>query len=240
MSEANKRKSSIEEIREKFDQAVDLFSNLETGQRTAVDSPVFLELLTEAAKRLAPGAKSVLDIGCGAGNYTLKLLQKLPNLDCFFVDLSGKMLERAKERIEPNTSGSIETLQGDIAVLPLPENRFDIVLSGLALHHLREESDWRSVFGRVYKALKPGGVFLISDMVRQSSEILNDMMLQRYGEYLEEREGPELRRWACSSTENEDTPQSVFFQLRLMHELGFRDVDILHKNILFAALCGVK
>ena len=40
-------------------------------------------------------ARQVLDVGCGAGNYTLKLLERLPNLDVTLIDLSLPMLERA-------------------------------------------------------------------------------------------------------------------------------------------------
>lgn len=233
-------KSTIEEIREKFENAVESYSNLETGQSTAVDSPVFLEVLTESAARLAPAAKKVLDIGCGAGNYTLKLLQKLPGLECTLIDLSPKMLERAKERISAVGSGPVKTIEGDILTTALPVGQFEIVLSGLALHHLREESGWRSVFKRVYESLKPGGVFMISDMIAQADERIEEYMMGRYIGHIEERIGPEQAKWVHQMTLKEDTPRSVFFLLNLLQETGFRNVDILHKNILFAAVCGIK
>ena len=93
------KKSSIEEIRERFDNDVDRFSNLDTGQLTTIDAKISLELITEAAKRIAPNAGQLLDIGCGAGNYSLKMLSKLPNLECTLVDLSTPMLDRAFERV---------------------------------------------------------------------------------------------------------------------------------------------
>ncbi len=67
-------KSSVEEIRQRFDQEVERFSNLETGQSATVDAPLALELISEAAAVTTPQAKRLLDVGCGAGNYTLKLL----------------------------------------------------------------------------------------------------------------------------------------------------------------------
>ena len=85
------KKSTIEEIRERFDKDVERFSNLDTGQLTTIDAKISLELITEAAKRIVRNAEQLLDIGCGAGNYSLKMLSKLPNLECTLVDLSGPL-----------------------------------------------------------------------------------------------------------------------------------------------------
>jgi SAM-dependent methyltransferase len=74
-------KSTVEEIRQRFDGDVERFSNLETGQSATVDAPLAMALVAKAAALCTPQARSVLDVGCGAGNYTLKLLELLPNLD---------------------------------------------------------------------------------------------------------------------------------------------------------------
>ena len=71
-------KSSPDEIRARFDADVERFSNLETGQSATIDAPLVLELVTEAAGAVSPRARAALDVGCGAGNYSLKLLQRLP------------------------------------------------------------------------------------------------------------------------------------------------------------------
>ena len=96
------KKSTIQEIRERFDNDVERFSNLETGQLSTLDAAISLELITESAKRINPQATNVLDIGCGAGNYTLKILSKLPDLNCTLIDLSRPMLDKAYERVSKN------------------------------------------------------------------------------------------------------------------------------------------
>lgn len=110
-------KSTIDEIRERFDKDVERFSNLETGQQSTIDSTISLELITEAAKRVVPHATHLLDVGCGAGNYTLKMLSKLPSLHCSLVNLSKPMLERAESRIKAVPNGGIEIYQGDIRTI---------------------------------------------------------------------------------------------------------------------------
>ena len=93
------KKSSVDEIRARFDRDVERFSNLETGQSATIDAPLVLELITSAAAATNPGARHALDVGCGAGNYSLKLLQKLPGIAVDLIDLSRPMLDRAVERI---------------------------------------------------------------------------------------------------------------------------------------------
>ena len=68
------KKSTIEEIRTRFDKDVERFSNLDSGQLSTIDAKISLELITESAKRIVPHAENLLDIGCGAGNYTLMML----------------------------------------------------------------------------------------------------------------------------------------------------------------------
>ena len=67
-------KSTVEQIRQRFDHDVERFSNLDTGQSATIDAPLVLDLITTVAAATNPDAAHVLDIGCGAGNYTLMAL----------------------------------------------------------------------------------------------------------------------------------------------------------------------
>src|ERR671932_302523 len=101
------------------------FSNLDTGEWARVDAPLAMALVAQAAAATPPHARHVLDVGCGAGNYTLKLLESLPNLDATLIDLSQPMLDRARERVSRATSGHITTIQADIREVDLPDGQFD-------------------------------------------------------------------------------------------------------------------
>jgi tRNA (cmo5U34)-methyltransferase len=92
-------KSSVDEIRERFDTDVERFSNLDTGQQATIDAPLAMELITHAALSTTPDAENILDIGCGAGNNILKLLELKNPLNVDLLDLSQPMLSRAHERI---------------------------------------------------------------------------------------------------------------------------------------------
>ena len=233
-------KSTVEEIRQRFDNDVERFSSLETGHAAAVDSPLIMDLITRAAAACTPHAVDLLDIGCGAGNYSLKMLQALPNLNVALVDLSQPMLERAAQRVGAATSGQVVTHQADIRELELGEARYDIILAAAVFHHLRADEEWRAVFAKCLRALRPGGAFWISDMIEHQHPPVQALMKARYGEYLSAQRGDEYRETVFSYIEKEDTPRSILFQVDLLREVGFSAVEILHKNSVFAAFGGMR
>ncbi|WP_302861379.1 class I SAM-dependent methyltransferase [Mucilaginibacter sp. L3T2-6] len=233
-------KSTNDEIRARFDNDVERFSNLDTGQATTIDAPLTMELCTEAAKYVNPDAKELLDIGCGAGNYTLKMLSKISNLNCTLNDLSMPMLQRAKERVSVQTKGTVTLLQDDMRNLNLPDNHYDIILAAATLHHLRDDADWEAVYDKFYKTLKPGGSIWISDLITHDSPPLAKLFADRYKDYLDALGGPEYRQKVLDYVAHEDTPRSLNFQLQLMDKVGFKQVEVLHKNSCFAAFGGIK
>jgi len=233
-------KSTIDEIRQRFDADVERFSNLETGQSATVDAPLAMELVAQAAAATTPHARKVLDVGCGAGNYTLKLLQYCPNLDVTLIDLSRPMLDRATERLSAATAGKVETLQGDIREIELGEQRYDVILASAVLHHLRTDDQWRTVFSAFHRALRPGGSFWVFDLITSSIPGVQELLQRRYGDYLVAFKGEQYRDHVFAYVEHEDTPQTLTFQLDLLREVGFQQVDVLHKNVCFAAFGAVK
>lgn len=234
------QKSTIEEIKLRFDNDVERFANIETGQVSVIDATVSLELITEVAKRLVPRATQLLDIGCGAGNYTLMMLRKIPGLNCTLTDLSRHMLDKAVERVSRQTDGEVKVVQGDIREVDLPEQHFDIILAGAVLHHLRDDQDWENMFTKLYHLLKPNGCLMISDLVTQEMKTISDYTWERYGNYLEGIGGEAYRKKVMDYIEKEDSPRSVTYQLELMKKTGFRSTEILHKNMCFAAFGGLK
>ncbi len=232
-------KSTVQEIQQRFDHDVERFSNLETGQSATIDAPLSLELVVQTAAAINPDATDVLDVGCGAGNYTLKLLGLMPHLNATLVDLSAPMVERAIERVTPATSGKVSGLQGDIRALEF-EGQFDFILAAAVLHHLRDDADWKTTFAKFYELLKPGGSIWIVDLIQHSDSQIQQLMWSRYGEYLSQLKDESYRDTVFAYIEKEDTPRPLMFQLDLLREVGFNQVEVLHKNSCFAAFGGIK
>ncbi len=233
-------KSSPDDIRRRFDADVERFANLETGQSATVDAPLVLELITQAAAATTPRARRVLDVGCGAGNYTLKLLQSLPDLNVTLLDLSRPMLDRALLRVSVATRGNVDAVQADVRDYDPGEARFDLILAAAVLHHLRAEAEWQATFAKFYRALRPGGSLWIADLVEHATAAVQAVMWARYGEYLVQFKGEAYRDQVFAYIEAEDTPRSLPFQIDHLRAAGFRQVEVLHKNNCFAAFGAVK
>ena len=165
-----RQKASTEEIRKRFDSDVERFSNLETGQAATIDAPLAMELITQAAVSCTSNIRRVLDIGCGAGNNTLKLLQYTSPFDCDLVDLSQHMLDRAYTRITGANTGKIRTFQGDFRTIELPKAGYDVIIAAAVVHHLRDDDDWEMAFRKNYRLTAPGGSVWITDLVFHETE----------------------------------------------------------------------
>lgn len=231
-------KASAEEIRKRFDGDVERFSNLATGQMSTQDAALVLELIAASARRVTPGATRLLDVGCGAGNFSLKLAQVFP-LECVtLVDLSANMLARAVERLG---ALGVETraLQCDVRDLALAAESQDVIVAAAVLHHLRTEAEWAAVFRALYAALRPGGSLWIWDLVAHDIAGVQAEMWGRYGTYLAGLKGDEYRDKVFAYIEYEDSPRSVAFQLHRLQLAGFQ-ADVVHKNGCFAAIGAFK
>jgi tRNA (cmo5U34)-methyltransferase len=234
------KKSSNEEIKKRFDNDVERFSNLETGQRSMIDADIMMDLITKTAVRCNPNAKKVLDVGCGAGNNTLKLLQIKNPMDCDLIDLSLPMLTKAKERISAVNNGKTKIFQDDIRSVKLKGNHYDIIIGAAVFHHLRDDSDWEEAFSKIYNITAPGGVLLITDVINHEHNEINDMMWLKVAEHLEEIGGNEYAEKVFTYIDKEDSPRSVTYQIEVLKKAGFRYIDVLHKNACSAAIAAVK
>jgi len=233
-------KSTPEEIRRRFDADVERFSNLETGQTATIDAPIALEVIAGAAAAVCPKAESLLYIGCGAGNYTLKLMAVLPLRRVTLVDLSRPMLDRAQERIRAAGDLEIRAVQADIRHADFAPASFDVAVAAATLHHLRGDEEWSGVFRAILRWLRPGGSLWISDLIDHRPAALHKLMWERYGDYLAALKGPGYRDQVFAYIEREDTPRPLVWQLDRLREAGFGTVEVLHKNICFAAFGGIK
>ena len=215
MSPNENKKISIEEISLRFDNDVERFSNLETGQASVMDGALALDIVEKSIFALHPDAHRMCDIGCGAGNFTLRVLRKIPDIACTLVDVSSAMLQRAQERIV-KAGGIIEDVyHGDIKTVSFKENHFNVIIAAAVLHHLRSKQDWELVLANIYSSLEKGGTFWIWDLIKYDNEAIEEVQRERYAEYLTSIEDKEYQQKVFDVIENEDSPEKAH---RLLQE----------------------
>lgn len=231
-------KASVEEIRVRFDADVERFSNLETGQMSTQDAALVLEMIAASARRVTPEAKCLLDLGCGAGNFSLKLAPLFALEKVTLVDLSANMLDRAMERLA-GAGVELRAVQSDVRDLDLEPESQDIIVAAAVLHHLRAEVEWAAVFRQLFAALRTGGSLWIWDLIAHDIPGVQAEMWDRYGAYLTSLKGEAYRDHVFEYVAYEDSPRSVAFQLHHLRAAGFQ-ADVIHKNGSFAAIAAWK
>lgn len=231
---------TIEEIRTKFDGLVEYYSDAQAGQGNTVDAALVLELTIQSIAHRGEGPWRFCDLGCGAGNFSVRLSETFPGSKGDLVDLSMPMLERATERVSQAGGKVVSVHQADLRRVRFPQEEYDLMLSGAALHHLRNEEEWERVFKAIHDSLKSGGAFFYWDLIRHEDPSQQDLHMKRWGDHLVQYRGEEYRDQVYANVEEEDTPESLFFITTKLQQAGFRHWDILHKNGMFASLVAVK
>jgi tRNA (cmo5U34)-methyltransferase len=120
------------------------------------DIPVFDKLQEETARASEGVAvRDILELGVGTGMTAKRVLAVHPKAKLVGIDESEAMLAEAD-------------VAGDLRVSrledPLPEGPFDLIVSCLAIHHL-DATGKRDLFRRIAAVLKPGGRFVLADVV---------------------------------------------------------------------------
>lgn len=103
-----------------------------------------------------------LDIGCGRGNDILTLAQIVgKNGKAYGIDITPEMIEKAKRTANKLNISNVEFIHSTIELLPFENNFFDLIISNCTINHM---TDKQQLWNEIYRILKPGGRFVISDI----------------------------------------------------------------------------
>lgn len=148
----------------------------EKYDRIQADDPVHATAIDAVVNRLdLTDGEMILDLGCGTGNVTLKILEKFPHANVLGVDPSSEMGRVYLERFLSNSN--IEIMEGDGLSIPVEDCVLDNVVSHIALHHIVPEK--RAVCAReMARVLKIGGKLVYCDCFTHVNGPLDDRSRQ--------------------------------------------------------------
>jgi tRNA (cmo5U34)-methyltransferase len=167
----------------------------------------------------------VLELGVGTGTLTAQILEGFPHAHVTGVDLSPRMITRARTKLRPYRD-RVELVAGDLGAFD--ERPYDVVVSALAIHHLRDSEKWR-LFRRIFRCLPPGGYFGDADDHLPEDPIFDT----RYAQIASmlPSQGGRTAAWTSPQAvwhehEKFDRPSTLTAELSSLTRAGFQHVGV--------------
>jgi len=128
------------------------------------DNPVRVELARAVAEAITraislSGTMQVMEFGCGTGLVSMNLVEKVGRI--LAVDTSPGMLEVLERKIKESRITNIQTRLMNLTDDAFPTERFDLVFSSMAMHHIKDIPQLLAIFNRL---LNPGGYLALADL----------------------------------------------------------------------------
>ncbi len=175
------------------------------------------------------------EIGCGTGISTLAALSACDDLKLTAVDSAGEMLAQARVNLaEYASAGRVAFIEADAlaALRALPDSSIDVVISNYAIHNFADD-DRNAVVAEIFRALKPGGLFVNGDryaMDDPAAHLADTQALVRgwFRIFTEMNRLDLLEDWVLHLLSDESPRRIMYFEpaLQQLRAAGFSPVTV--------------
>ncbi|MHA1784446.1 MAG: class I SAM-dependent methyltransferase [Candidatus Helarchaeota archaeon] len=180
----------------------------------------------------------IIDLGCGTGTLAQKLKQKYPNAVIICLDVAEGMINLAKQKLEQYSD--IKFQVKDLHNHEFKE-KYDLIISSLALHHLLGDENKKKFFEKIIQHLSPGGYFYNVDVVLGANEFLEKLYLSKWINFMKKSFSlEEINNNLIPKYYHKEIPTQLMKQLNWLTDLGLQDVDIIWKYYHFVIYGGFK
>ncbi len=181
-------------------------------------------------------AKTVLDIGAGTGLFSQFVYEQNPHLHFTLADISDPMLSVARTRFQGRDN--FDFIELDLATDKIP-GKFDIIISGLAIHHLTD-ADKQKLYTNIYAALNEGGLFINADQVTGRTMLFDSLYKYQWRETVSHSGLEHDALIQAFERTKLDRLAPLEKQLKMLEKASFNEVDCFYKNLSFAVFGGFR
>lgn len=200
--------------------------------------PQMLEALVGAIPFEPTAPIRVIDLGCGTGTISRKVLESFPNARVTCLDAAANMISMARAKLAdyPNARFQAADFNGYNF-----DETYDVIVSSLALHHLVSDQDKIGFYGKIFNALTPNGVFYNADVVLASSNSVQELYIRKWKEFMRRQVSDDEieRKWMVTYAA-EDRPARLIDHLAWLKQIGFTELDVIWKYYNFTVYGGQK
>ncbi|HII08156.1 MAG TPA: class I SAM-dependent methyltransferase [Methanosphaera sp.] len=202
--------------------------------------PCYNEMLTALINAIPDDKENpkILDLGCGTGNITKRVMERFPQARVTCLDLSENMIEIAKQKLSEYES--IEYVIGDFTQMQSDE-KYDAIISSLALHHIPNDEEKEQMYKSIYDSLECGGVFYNADVIKANSAY-NDRLYKQIATEDMKKNGVTEEEIAEHNGKRDanDIPTTLINHVKMLENVGFTQIDVIWKYYSNAVYGGVK
>lgn len=204
--------------------------------------PRYDEMTERLLESLPADVERVLELGCGTGNLSLLLAERLPSASFTFVDAAPEMLEIARGRLRaahPEVEARASFLKASFESYRPEPTTFDLAVSSLSLHHVR---DLAPVYAAIGRSLASGGHIRITDGVLAALPEQQRLNLDRWERFW--REGGRVSEEEIAEVLDHLVLHDHYVPLeehfRMLRAAGFVRCDCIWRDGLFAVMSAVR
>lgn len=210
-------------------------------QRSVPGYATIIAMTGTLAGRYAQPQSKCYDLGCSLGASTLAMAQHIQVPDCSIVaiDNAAAMIEHCTTILaheQPDTA--VQLICADLLDTPL--NNASMVVLNFTLQFLPPEAR-TALMQRIYDALLPGGILILSEKIAFADEHLNQLMIELHHSFKRANGYSELEvAQKRSALENVLIPETLDQHRQRLSSVGFNSIDIWFQCFNFASLLAIK
>ena len=225
----------VEDIKRQFNAVSEVYDRQRRELIPCFDE--FYKVSVEISKQIK-NPKKILDLGAGTGLMSAFFFETYPEAEFTLVDLSEEMLNKAKDRFVnfSNFNYKVE----DFSELNFEAETFDLIISGLAIHHL-DDSLKKKLFQKVEKFLKKDGWFINADQVLGKNKISEKIYTETWkNKVLENKNLTKEEKESAFERIKLDKMSSLENQLKWLEETGLQSPNCYYQYYNFVVFAAKK